>query len=863
MQIVIGDGLTRGILSPEKQFQGIQRNLGAREIGRLMGTGRNFGKGPLPSFLHRVSEPEQESLKLILLKDVLSSESDGEDHHEVNEVMGEWVEPLESVAESASVVLCPPDQIAWKELLETLAQVTGLETTQIESGEAPLSFLVLGCHTEKRIQALATFLRNVLGFPHVAVCSHLVGSATQEAHFATLRHNLPRAGVQVLLDLQEAAAWVGVTMDSEEHREATPCQIGPPEARDHLPDAAARIVQLICMHWNRTHLRPLAGGYSGSLLFLADGWKGEAKTEPFVVKIDEFGQMRRELDGYHQVKDFFGKHVPTFGYPITVDGSMGVGMELAAMEGRPTTLQELFESAEDDASLAVFLDLLDKTLGLLSDKLYANTGERTSVVPFRAFGLHVEQQGVYLRRNAEVIQKYMEEFGVAADAPDLEQILALLRVVTRNGDSLESEVCIQHGDLNFANVICDEGGNVWFIDWTHTSTNPIELDFCKLENDVKFVMSKAFEIDDLPRLKKFGDYLLSQRIPGEVDELPDDLQFAKWDLRFRKMLGAVRRIRKACFALKEDDSWLVYRVGMLRYATHNLSFDKRRGMGECAEIQLIFAYHFVESLLLDLVADDFHLKIRAERPPSYPERNRVSIDQALWVMDCEEYDPPYHVDPLVLAHDRTRVEGGWADPEDLSTLSEILQNREAKFRDDEGRPLNPRGRTGIAGRGLLGQWGANLSVAGVVIRVGSVTGNLEILLGSEEDSTQLELPKGFLLPDEAPEKGLQRVIEVETGWADSPKGELVSQGYVYDARQTDHAWVEGRGFLLTADAEQAPDVFHPTEHFDEVGWWPLDAETARQIPSGQATQLLPALERMKEIGRIDAELIDRLISLIG
>ena len=863
MQIVIGDGLTRGILSPEKQFQGIQSNLGIREIGRLMGAGRAFGEGPIPTFLQQVVESGSEGPRLIFLKDEPAVDGGSEASRALDLAMSEWVEPLEGLAAGARVVRCVPDQIAWRDLVEAISETSGLEVAQVEKGDAALSFLVLGCHTEKRIQALAMFLRNVLGFPRVAVCSHLVGSATQEAHFATLRHNLPRSGVQVLLDLSEAVRWAGMEPDSTLPSMAGPCQIDPPEARDGLSDEATRIIQLICMHWSRAHLRPLAGGYSGSLLFLADGWKGDAKTEPVVVKIDDFGQMRREIDGYHQVKDFFGKHVPTFGYPVTDRDSLGVGMELAAMEGRPTTLQEHFEAAEDEASTARFFELLDKTLELVSEKLYANTRERTAVAPFRAFGLHVEQQGQYLQRNGEVIQEYMREFGVDSDAPELEQLLALLRLVARNEDSLESEVCIQHGDLNFANVICDEGGNVWFIDWTHTGLYPIELDFCKLENDVRFVMSKAFEIEDLPRLIRFGDYLLSHRIPADVDELPEDLQFAKWDLRFRKMLGAVRRIRKACFALKEGDDWLVYRVGMLRYSTHNLSFDKRRERGECHEIQLMFAYHFVEALLLDLVSDDFHLKTRAERPASYPLRQRVSIDQAPWLVDCEEYHPPYHVDAEVLEQDRTKVDGGWADPEALAAMAEVLEGREAKFRDNDGLPLNPRGRTGVAGRGLLGLWGPNLSLAAVVVRDSTVTGAPEILLGATDDSQSLELPKGFLLPEEAGEIGLRRILEAETGWSNSVCGEVTSEGYVYDSRQTDHAWVVSRAYLVAAEDGNAPDLFTPTDYFPEVGWWPLDAETINRIPAGQASMIRGALEKLRDAGRLAADRATELLARTG
>ncbi len=858
MNIVIADSVVRGTLSPERQFHGIPSNLGAREIARLMGRGRAYGEGPLPSII-RAAAASGGRTGLVLLREVAPQDEAGASNgvSGAREALAEWVDPVRSVAAAASALDCAPGRIPWRTLIKRIAGVAGVEESSVADGIADLGFLVVGCQTEERIQAIATFLRTVLGFERVAVSPHLVGSATAEAHYAVLRHNLPRSGVNVLLDLGEAARWVDIDPDRAGLAGGAPCVIGPREAREQMEADAQRIVQLICMHWTRAKLRALAGGFSGSLLFLAEGLKGEARTEPMVIKIDAFAQMRRELDGYHQVKDLFGKHVPTFGYPVRQGSLLGVGMELAAMKGDPTTLQDDFEKADSESLLVRFLTRLEKSLDLLSEKLYGNTLERGSVAPFRIFGLHSAQQIVWLRENATIIQGYFDESSHSVENVDLDQLENVARLITRNPDAVQSELCLQHGDLNLANVICDEGDNVWFIDWTHSGIHPLELDFAKLENDVKFVMSKDFDVDDLPRLHAFEEYLLNQRIPGSAEELPDALKFAKWDLRFRKILAAVRLIRQRCDRLKEGDDWLVYRVALLRYAMHTLSFDQRRGGGECDETQLMYALYSCESLSLSLVADDFHLKIRAERPASYPERQRISIDESLWLLDCEDYAPPYHVDQTVLEAAGDRGDKGWADPEEVD--SAVLAERPARFRDDEGRPLNPRGRTGIAGRGLLGLWGANASVVGVVLRTSAVTGELQILLGSSEDDPTLQVPKGFLFPDEQPEDGLLRVMQVEAGWRPQGAPIPLSDGYAYDARQTDHAWVEQRAYLFDPAEEDVPDLFDPAGDLDEVSWWPLDVETMTRIPAGQAPVINEALEAARGAGRLDEELAGRLI----
>jgi thiamine kinase-like enzyme len=605
--IVIADGLTKNVLSPDHPHRAAHENVGDREIERLFGKGKRYGEGPLPTFLRAVAEGVSARVcGLVLLAPLDSHESD-----RAASAGASFVETIADLSEHAIVVPTKDGVIPADLLLEAFRNlgVCGDELTDTQ-------FLIVGCHTDRRILGLASFLRNVLECEHVAVSPHLVGSATQEAHFAALRHTLPAAGIEVLLDLEDTAEYVGLKPEQFSAFGCRPVSIEPPEALEALGDAGRHIVELLCLNWTRARLRPLAGGFSGSLLFLADGWKGAARTEPLVIKIDAFAQMRRELNGYHQVKDFFGKHVPTFGYPVWRGESIGVGMDLAAMEGRPQTLQDTFEQADGEESLEVFLRRLDKSLALLSDKLYGNTKDASWVVPYRAFELHTEQQAIWMRENAELILSYLDEAG--ADVPKVNpaQIGKLLRLISANEDGVDSEICLGHGDLNLANIICDEGDNIWFIDWTHSGQAPLELDFAKLESDAKFVMNKEFDLDDLSRLRKLEEYLLSHRIPADAANLPEDLKFVKWDLRYRKILDSVSRIRRACFELKEQDGWLVYRVALLRYALHTLSFDKRRDLGECEPSQLMHALYSVEGLVFDLLADDFHLKIRGERPAS-------------------------------------------------------------------------------------------------------------------------------------------------------------------------------------------------------------------------------------------------------
>jgi ADP-ribose pyrophosphatase len=844
-RIIIADGLTNEFLSPEVQFRHRTVNVGTHEVARLMGAGTRFGTGPLPTFLNRTLGDGASTAKtgLLVFRDLDEEASvDG-----FGAGSADFVEPFHDCVRNARIVPCTRGEIAFDEFSRAIEDLTGVGRTPGVKGRRRIRFLLVGSHTDKRIFVTATFLRDVLGFENVAVCSHLLGSPIREAHMATLMHGFPSSGVRVFLDLGHAAKFVGFDASAFSPFSCHPCRIVPAQARRALGAERRSIIEFLCMHWTKAELKPLQGGYTGSLLFLANGWKGTSRTEPMVLKVDRYQQMRREIEGYQEVKDLFGKNVPTFTYPVTLGDSTGVGMELAAMEGRPETLQDSFEAAEGDESTSRFMGRLQKALDLVVEKLYRNTRTVSRVAPYRRFELHTQQQLEWLRENAGFVVEYAEQARTAETPMPVEGIENMLRLTAANEDGVESEVCLAHGDLNLKNVICDDSDNIWFIDWTHSDFYPVEMDFAKIENDIKFVMSKQFEIDDLGRLRRFEEYLLANREPAEANRLPKTLSFVKWDLRFRKILDAVRRIRRACFSLKTDkDDWLVYRIALLKYALHTLSFDERREHGECGVTQLLHALFSVEGLVFILVADDFHLKIRGEKPSAYPPRFRVLIDEAPWSIACPSYEPPYYVDATVLESDS-------ADPEDFSKIAARESLHKAAYRDEDGRPLNPRGRTGIAGRGLLDLWGANQMVAVVVTRINRETSALEVLLGKIQKSGVVSLPTDFVRHGETTQTALVRTLETFAGFDPGISGEIISEGYSYDARQTDHAWIELETRLYNLEPESHPTTFRPGGSFEEVEWWPADPNTVNQLPPSQSQLVREAVRHLMERGLVERD----------
>jgi hypothetical protein len=74
-------------------------------------------------------------------------------------------------------------------------------------------------------------------------------------------------------------------------------------------------------------------------------------------------------------------------------------MELAAMEGEPETLQSLFEKIRSDQDVEDFLVKFMGLLKILKTKLYENTKYQKKIYPYKEFGLHTEQQKIWLKEN--------------------------------------------------------------------------------------------------------------------------------------------------------------------------------------------------------------------------------------------------------------------------------------------------------------------------------------------------------------------------------------------------------------------------------------------------------------------------------
>ena len=256
-----------------------------------------------------------------------------------------------------------------------------------------------------------------------------------------------------------------------------------------------------------------------------------------------------------------------------------------------------------------------------------------------------------------------------------------------------------------------------------------------------------------------------------------------------------------------------------------------------------------------------HINARNKHPQYTVERFKVEAHQVPWEQEFSGYKPNDYTNPVVLKFSRENFEAGaakgWADPpltpakanpnpppfpnplkptelqlrETYMTSSATpvsLLDAGVRFSDgkdgyEAGAPINPRGRTGMKGRGLLGKWGPNHAADPIVTRRNPETGHIEVVAVQRIDTGEYALPGGMVDAGEKHKKTLQREFceeAINSGLQAHSReavkkmiedlfasgGELVYKGYVDDPRNTDNAWMETMAFHFHCDAYTAKNL---------------------------------------------------------
>ena len=210
--------------------------------------------------------------------------------------------------------------------------------------------------------------------------------------------------------------------------------------------------------------------------------------------------------------------------------------------------------------------------------------------------------------------------------------------------------------------------------------------------------------------------------------------------------------------------------------------------------------------------------------------------------------------PVEYTHQKILKQPVYADPPNPNevdwTTRKLLYPCNLKVQDN-GRPQNPFGRTGMTGRGCLGKWGPNLA-CDLMVHYGN-----SVVAIKRGDSGLWALPGGMWDPeDQTILNGAVREFfeEAAAKMTGNSKNQLEQvfkdsakefyRGYVDDFRNTDNAWMETICYDVEYDPTNMPQLqLEAGDDAKEVAWMPLNChEFTTQFFSGHRDWILAKLK---------------------
>lgn len=244
-----------------------------------------------------------------------------------------------------------------------------------------------------------------------------------------------------------------------------------------------------------------------------------------------------------------------------------------------------------------------------------------------------------------------------------------------------------------------------------------------------------------------------------------------------------------------------------------------------------------------------HVKARTEKPSDYPERFPVPDNLVKWNFPLSDYAPPRYTSPSTIVKS--------PDPRSCSDLERVMASYEpggVRIDGASGEPLNPRGRTGLSGRGGLYLWGPNHAADFLLTRFNTETNHLEALL-IQRKSGQWAIPGGMVDLGETPSIAAMRELKEEAGISTTTSGKTweLYRGYVDDPRNTDNAWMETVVFHEHLGPVSPRESMEPTAGSDASAarWTPLTKDLIGGLYASHPDFLFKGLEVLIESPFID------------
>ena len=371
-------------------------------------------------------------------------------------------------------------------------------------------------------------------------------------------------------------------------------------------------------------VEPLPGGYGGSttvLVRLRREWSGDPLPRSFVVKLGDRREMAGEHDKFHQHVRWQLTRSATFFRRAEWEDLAGIAYEFVGLDPEHR-IQSLYQYYHEHTA-AEIAALIRQAYSLLGRAWYRHGEEETTNL-YHEYQLLSKKQKAIAARVEKIIDQddpYQANFTIIEERlrPDLKprfcpqtdipwhDPVAFLQTWSGQELTLPIHRSVVHGDFHTRNVLVETEENgqkhAWFIDFSHTGNgvsqaraeeakregDPIDSnrghtlrDFCRLEADVKFILIKLQNDDDLKLAVAFERELMTRGFaPGNPP-----IAGAFSDERFQKawrVVGEIRR-RATRYMIDAEDQRPYY-LGLLHATLPIVYYRREQFEDEACELQ--------------------------------------------------------------------------------------------------------------------------------------------------------------------------------------------------------------------------------------------------------------------------------------
>jgi nicotinamidase-related amidase len=462
---------------------------------------------------------------------------------------------------------------------------TGLEPLlrELLGPEPEVRAGLIGVWTDVKVRYLAYDLMTRLGLQQIAVCSALCASRSRLQHREALQHLEDALGVEVIDSIPGFLEWLGAR--GAPRPLAARGRPAPRISGVSLGDEERRLVEHLFRDCREVHLAPLSGGFSGSRVFRSASTDVRGLGEvPFVVKIDSHARIARERVAVESVENLLGAASPRLADYVDLETLGAIKYQFATMHGGEVrTLRQAYRAAATPAEVeALFEAVIKRVLARLYQRPVLDRMALAESYGCRRFaGETLESIGA-LCAGEDGSTLVLPFTGDRLPHPR-----RFYHGLEGQEEPLEVACAWVHGDLNLANVLLDEAGNVWLIDYFWTAVDHALKDVAKLENDLKFLMVPLPDDAALSRAIAWERRLLAQDdLLAPPPALPAELLGDPGIARAHAAISRLRRLGAALLSeagLRGVVGPRQYHLAQIRYSAHSLTF------AECDPRQRAFA----------------------------------------------------------------------------------------------------------------------------------------------------------------------------------------------------------------------------------------------------------------------------------